>query len=61
MKEVGINGGVLYAIGTIGLVAGALVIAWLMWHYVEEPAREWMRRRVGVRAVPVAEPVRELS
>lgn len=61
MKVVGINSGALYAIGTIGLLAGALVIAWLMWHYVEEPAREWMRRRVGVRAVAVAEPAGELS
>jgi peptidoglycan/LPS O-acetylase OafA/YrhL len=59
MKVVGINSGALYALGVVGLIAGALVIAWLMWRYVEEPAREWMRSRVGVRAVAVAEPARE--
>ena len=56
MKEAGITGGMLYALATIGLVVGAVVIAWLMWRWVEEPAREWMRRRVGTRARPVEEP-----
>ena len=37
------------------LAVGAIVIAWLMWKYVEEPAREWMRRRSGERPKPVEE------
>jgi len=55
MKAVGINGGILYAAGFVALVLGALIIAWLMWRFIEEPAREWMRSRVGVRAKPAGE------
>lgn len=55
MRAAGIDGGVLYALGFIALVGGALVIAWLMWKFVEEPAREWMRGRVGVRRTPTEE------
>ena len=55
MNAVGIDGGALYAIATIGLVAGALVIAWLMWRFVEEPAREWMRGLSGARRTPTEE------
>lgn len=55
LRAVGIDGGLLYAIAVIGLVAGALVIAWLMWRFVEEPAREWLRGRVGVRPRPTEE------
>lgn len=55
LKAAGITGGPLYAIAVVVLVVAALVIAWLMWKIVEEPAREWMRRRVGARAKPVEE------
>jgi peptidoglycan/LPS O-acetylase OafA/YrhL len=55
MQAVGITGGALYAVATIVLVGGALVIAWLMWRIVEEPAREWMRSRIGVRPQPTEE------
>jgi peptidoglycan/LPS O-acetylase OafA/YrhL len=55
MQAAGISGGGLYAIATVGLVLGALVIAWLMWRIVEEPAREWMRAMIGVRPVPTEE------
>ena len=55
MKAVHINGGVLYLVSFLGLVVGAIVIAWLMWRFVEEPAREWMRRRSGERPKPVEE------
>ncbi len=55
MRAIGVEGGALYALGVIALVAGALVIAWLMWRFVEEPAREWMRGRVGVRKRPTEE------
>jgi peptidoglycan/LPS O-acetylase OafA/YrhL len=51
----GIDGGALYALSVIALIAGALVIAWLMWRFVEEPAREWMRGKVGVRRTPTEE------
>jgi len=55
MKAVHINGGILYLVSFAGLVVGAVVIAWLMWKYVEEPAREWMRKRSGERPKPVEE------
>ena len=55
MDVAGIDGGPLYAVAVVGLVAGAFVIAWLMWKIVEEPAREWMRRLVGTRPVPTEE------
>jgi peptidoglycan/LPS O-acetylase OafA/YrhL len=55
LRAVGIDGGILYGIAVIGLVAGALVIAWLMWKFVEEPAREWMRGLVGTRRKPTEE------
>ena len=55
MRAVGIDGGALYALAVIGLIAGALVLAWLMWRFVEEPAREWMRGLVGVRRRPTEE------
>ncbi|MEI8056760.1 MAG: acyltransferase [Actinomycetes bacterium] len=55
MKVVGISGGPLYAIGAVGLFVGAFVIAWLMWRFIEEPAREWMRSRSGERSKPVEE------
>ena len=55
MDVAGVDGGPLYAASVVGLVAGAFVIAWLMWKIVEEPAREWMRRLVGTRPVPTEE------
>lgn len=55
MTAVGIEGGALYAVGFVGLVVGAIVIAWLMWKFVEEPAREWMRTIVGARRTPTEE------
>jgi peptidoglycan/LPS O-acetylase OafA/YrhL len=55
MKAVGIDGGALYAVGFVVLVVGALLIAWLMWKFVEEPAREWMRTLVGARRKPTEE------
>jgi peptidoglycan/LPS O-acetylase OafA/YrhL len=55
MNALGIDGGAPYAIGVVGLVGGALVIAWLMWRVVEEPAREWMRGLTGARRKPTEE------
>lgn len=55
MRALGIEGGALYALAVLGLIAGALVLAWLMWRFVEEPAREWMRGLVGARRRPTEE------
>ena len=55
MSALGIDGGVLYAGAVIGLVVGALLIAYGMWRWIEEPAREWMRGLIGTRAVPTEE------
>ena len=55
MRAVGIDGGALYAVAVVGLVGGALLLAWLMWKFVEEPAREWLRGYVGVRRKPTEE------
>ena len=55
MNAAGIEAGALYAVGLLGLVAGALIIAWLMWRFVEEPAREWMRGLLGARRTPTEE------
>lgn len=51
MSAVGIESGPLYAVSVILAIAGAFVIAWLMWRIVEEPCRRWMRRLIGVKAV----------
>ncbi len=56
LKAAGISGGLVYALAVVALVAGALLVAWAMWRWVEEPAREWMRGRIGARPRPVAEP-----
>lgn len=61
LRAAGIDGGALYAIAAVGLVVGALVIAWLMWRFVEEPAREWMRGLVGSRPKPTEEAGEEIA
>lgn len=38
----------------LGLLGVALVVACVMYHLVEEPARRWMRRMVDVRGVPAS-------
>ncbi len=55
MRAIHVSSGPVYAVGVIALVAGALIIAWLMWRFVEEPAREWMRSLVGARRKPTEE------
>lgn len=55
MNAAGIEGGAMYALGVVALIVGAMVIAWLMWRVVEEPAREWMRGLVGTRRTPTEE------
>ena len=61
MNAAHITGGVLYVAGVIGLFAGALVIAWLMWRLIEEPAREWLRTIVGARRKPTEEAGEQLA
>jgi peptidoglycan/LPS O-acetylase OafA/YrhL len=39
----------------VGLIVFALVLSILLYHFVEEPARIWMRRMVGERKPPVTE------
>jgi peptidoglycan/LPS O-acetylase OafA/YrhL len=55
LRAAGITGGAVYVVAVVLLVAGSLVIAWLMWRLVEEPAREWMRGLVGARRKPTEE------
>jgi len=40
----------------LGVFAVALLGAVLLYHFVEEPARIWMRRMVKERHLPVADP-----
>lgn len=51
MNAVGIESGPIYAVSVALAIAGAFVIAWLMWRIVEEPCRRWMRRLVGVKPI----------
>lgn len=39
----------------VGLILVALVLSVLLYHFVEEPARIWMRRMVGERRAPITE------
>jgi peptidoglycan/LPS O-acetylase OafA/YrhL len=55
MNAIGITAGLLYALGVVVLIGASLVIAWLMWRLIEEPAREWMRGMIGVRPTPTEE------
>jgi peptidoglycan/LPS O-acetylase OafA/YrhL len=51
MNAIGLESGPLYAASVILAIAGAFLIAWLMWRIVEEPCRRWMRKLVGVRPI----------
>ncbi|HQR79143.1 MAG TPA: acyltransferase, partial [Actinomycetota bacterium] len=55
MQFLGITGGPLYLLSTLFLIVATVVFAYLMWRFVEEPAREWMRGKVGARKVPTEE------
>lgn len=55
MNVVGIEGAPLYLLSTVFLILSTVGLAYLMWRFVEEPAREWMRSKVGVQKVPVEE------
>ena len=51
MNAIGIESGPIYALSVVLAIAGAFVVAWLMWRIVEEPCRRWMRGLAGVRPV----------
>ncbi len=55
MDVIGIESGPLYLLSTLFLIASTVGLAYLMWRRVEEPAREWMRSKVGVRRIPTEE------
>ncbi len=55
MAKVGISGGPLYIVGLVGLIVMVVVLAYVMWRFVEEPAREWMRSKVGAKKKPIEE------
>lgn len=55
MSAVGIDSGPLYLIGVVGLVVMAIALAYLMWRFIEEPAREWLRSKIGAKRQPVEE------
>jgi peptidoglycan/LPS O-acetylase OafA/YrhL len=55
MSAVHLADGAMYAMSVVGLLAGAFAIAWLMWRFVEEPARERLREFAGARRVPTEE------
>ena len=51
LNALGIESGIVYAIAWLVAIAGAFIIAWLMWRIVEEPCRRFMRKLVGVKPV----------
>jgi peptidoglycan/LPS O-acetylase OafA/YrhL len=55
MNAAGIESGPLYAVAVIFLLAMSFVIAYFMWRWIEEPARERMRSWVGTRPTPTEE------
>lgn len=55
MQVIGVEGGPIYLISTLFLIASTIGLAYLMWRFVEEPAREWMRSKAGARKVPTEE------
>ena len=55
MQFIGIDGGPIYLLSTIFLIVSTVGLAYLMWRFVEEPAREWMRSKAGARKVPTEE------
>lgn len=55
MSAVGIDSGPLFLIGVVGLVVMAIALAYLMWRFIEEPAREWLRSKIGAKRQPVEE------
>ena len=42
-------------LATLFLIASTIGWAYLLWRFIEEPAREWMRSKAGARRVPTEE------
>jgi peptidoglycan/LPS O-acetylase OafA/YrhL len=55
MNAIGIDGGALYALAVVILLGMSFVIAYVMWRFIEEPARVKMRNWIGVRPTPTEE------
>jgi len=55
MNAIGIDGGGLYALAVLFLLGMSFVIAYVMWRFIEEPARVRMRNWIGVRPTPTEE------
>jgi peptidoglycan/LPS O-acetylase OafA/YrhL len=55
LDVVGITGGLLYLLATVFLIASTIGWAYVLWRFIEEPAREWMRARAGAKRVPTEE------
>jgi peptidoglycan/LPS O-acetylase OafA/YrhL len=55
LRAFGIESGLLYALSVIALVTGCFLVAYVMWRWIEEPARKWMRGLVGTRREPTEE------
>ncbi|MCF8539315.1 MAG: acyltransferase [Candidatus Nanopelagicales bacterium] len=55
MNAVGIDSGPIYALSVLMLFLMSFVIAYFMWRWIEEPARERMRSWIGTRAKPTEE------
>jgi len=51
LNALGLESGILFGVAWIIGIAGAFVVAWLMWRIVEEPCRKIMRKAVGVKPV----------
>lgn len=55
MNAAGIESGPIYSLAVVFLLAMAFVIAYAMWRWIEEPAREHMRSWIGIRPKPTEE------
>jgi peptidoglycan/LPS O-acetylase OafA/YrhL len=54
--KIHITHGPIFAVFTVLAIIGTVPTAWLMWRFVEEPSREFIRARIGEPPKPVAEP-----
>ena len=53
--KIHITHGPIFAVLTVIALLGTVPTAWVMWRFVEEPAREWLRARIGEPPKPVAD------
>lgn len=53
--KIHITHGPVFGVLTVLAILTTIPVAWLMWHFVEEPAREWIRGRIGEPPKPVTD------